>query len=45
LACFVATNCMKRRLHIDDSLDAFAVHGMGGMLGTTLTAASSPQRT
>jgi len=37
LACFYATNYMKRKLHIDDSLDVFPVHGVGGILGTTLT--------
>ena len=37
LACFFATNYMKRTLHIDDSLDVFPVHGVGGMIGTTLT--------
>ena len=28
---------MKRKLHVDDSLDVFPVHGVGGMIGTTLT--------
>ncbi len=37
IACFSATNYMKRVLHIDDSLDVFPVHGVGGILGTTLT--------
>ena len=36
--CFVATNYIKRSLHIDDSLDVFPVHGVGGILGTLLTA-------
>ncbi len=35
--CFFATNWMKRALHVDDSLDVFPVHGVGGMLGTFLT--------
>lgn len=35
--CFVATNYMKRTLHVDDSLDVFPVHGIGGVLGTVLT--------
>lgn len=35
--CFVATNFLKRSLHVDDSLDVFPVHGVGGMLGTLLT--------
>ena len=32
--CFTATNFMKRALNVDDSLDVFPVHGVGGMLGT-----------
>lgn len=36
--CFVATNYIKRSLKIDDSLDVFPVHGVGGILGTLLTA-------
>ena len=35
--CFAATNFMKRTLKIDDSLDVFPVHGVGGALGTILT--------
>jgi Amt family ammonium transporter len=37
VVCFFATNYMKRKLHVDDSLDVFPVHGVGGVLGTTLT--------
>jgi len=37
LLCFTATNYMKRTLHVDDSLDVFPVHGIGGILGTLLT--------
>ncbi len=33
-ACFAATNYLKRVLKIDDSLDVFPVHGVGGVLGT-----------
>jgi Amt family ammonium transporter len=29
---------MKRVLHIDDSLDVFPVHGIGGIIGTILVA-------
>jgi Amt family ammonium transporter len=36
LVCFSATNYIKRVLHIDDSLDVFPVHGVGGILGTLL---------
>jgi Amt family ammonium transporter len=28
---------MKRALGVDDSLDVFPVHGVGGIMGTTLT--------
>ena len=34
IACFSATSFMKRALRVDDSLDVFPVHGVGGMLGT-----------
>src|SRR6185295_225626 len=37
LVCFFATNYMKRALNVDDSLDVFPVHGVGGLLGTLLT--------
>jgi Amt family ammonium transporter len=37
VACFFATNFMKRSLNVDDSLDVFPVHGVGGLLGTLLT--------
>lgn len=35
--CFFATQILKRRLHIDDSLDVSPVHGVGGVAGTLLT--------
>ena len=34
--CFSATQYLKRVLKIDDSLDVFPVHGVGGILGTLL---------
>jgi ammonium transporter, Amt family len=37
ILCFWATHIMKRVLYIDDSLDVFSVHGVGGMTGTLLT--------
>ena len=37
LVCFFATNYMKRALNVDDSLDVFPVHGVGGLMGTLLT--------
>jgi Amt family ammonium transporter len=36
--CFVATGFIKNRLKIDDSLDVFAVHGVGGILDSLLVA-------
>ncbi len=44
IVCFYATQCIKRVLKIDDSLDVFPVHGIGGITGSLLTgvfAASS----
>jgi Amt family ammonium transporter len=38
LVCFNATSFMKQKLQIDDSLDVFPVHGVGGALGTLLAA-------
>jgi Amt family ammonium transporter len=37
--CYFAVDLIKHRLKIDDSLDVFAVHGVGGILGTLLVAA------
>ena len=36
--CFVATNVMNLKLKIDDSLDVFPVHAVGGCIGMMLTA-------
>jgi Amt family ammonium transporter len=44
IVCFYATQYVKRTLKIDDSLDVFPVHGIGGITGSLLTgvfAASS----
>ena len=38
IVCFLATQFVKRKLGIDDSLDVFPVHGVGGFLGLLLTA-------
>ena len=35
--CYEATQYVKKVLKIDDSLDVFPVHGIGGILGTVLT--------
>jgi Amt family ammonium transporter len=39
--CFSATQYLKRVLQIDDSLDVFPVHGVGGMMGTLLAGVFS----
>ena len=36
-ACFWATFLLKRRFEVDDSLDVFSVHGIGGTVGALLT--------
>jgi Amt family ammonium transporter len=36
MACFFSVQLIKQTLKIDDSLDVFAVHGVGGMLGSIL---------
>jgi Amt family ammonium transporter len=38
LVCYYAIQLIKVKLRIDDSLDVFAVHGVGGMLGSILLA-------
>ncbi len=37
IVCFFATQFVKRKLIIDDSLDVFPVHGIGGITGSLLT--------
>jgi ammonium transporter, Amt family len=37
VVCFMATQFLKRTLHIDDSLDVSPVHGVGGVVGSVLT--------
>jgi ammonium transporter, Amt family len=41
VVCFFATQLIKRKLKIDDSLDVFPVHGVGGFTGLVLTAVFS----
>ena len=36
VVCYYATTYLKQNLKIDDSLDVFPVHGVGGMVGTFL---------
>ena len=37
IVCFFAATTMKRAFGYDDSLDAFGVHGVGGIIGAMLT--------
>jgi Amt family ammonium transporter len=39
--CFYATQYVKRVLVVDDSLDVFPVHGVGGIVGSLLTGVFS----
>ena len=36
VVCYGAIQLVKLRMHIDDSLDVFAVHGVGGIIGSIL---------
>lgn len=38
ITCYWGATWLKRRLRADDSLDVFGVHGVGGVLGSVLTA-------
>ena len=38
IVCFFAVDYVKHKMKIDDTLDVFAVHGLGGILGTILVA-------
>jgi Amt family ammonium transporter len=38
VVCFFAVDVIKHRWGIDDALDVFAVHGVGGVLGSLLVA-------
>ena len=38
VACYLAVDLIRVRLKIDDSLDVFAVHGVGGIIGSLLVA-------
>ena len=37
LVCYYSLLLLKTKLHVDDSLDVFAVHGMGGIWGALAT--------
>jgi Amt family ammonium transporter len=37
VVCFISATSLKQALGYDDSLDAFGVHGVGGIIGALLT--------
>jgi len=37
VVCFIAATSLKHALGYDDTLDAFGVHGIGGIIGALLT--------
>ncbi len=42
--CYFATNFLKQKLKVDDSLDVFPVHGVGGVLGMLLAGVFCSQQ-
>ena len=42
-ACLWGVNGLKRLIGVDDSLDVFGVHGVGGIVGALLTGVLNPQ--
>jgi Amt family ammonium transporter len=44
VACFFGATTLKRWGGYDDSLDAFGVHGVGGLLGTLLVGVFASDR-
>ena len=38
IVCYFAVGLIKNRFNIDDSMDIFAIHGVGGIVGVLLTA-------
>lgn len=41
LLCLWAVHALKRKLGVDDTLDVFGIHGVGGILGALLTGVFS----
>jgi len=37
LGCYIVINLIKVKLQYNDALDAFGIHGVGGVLGAVLT--------
>ena len=44
LACYWGATGLKRLLRVDDSLDVFGVHGIGGIVGSLLTGLLASKR-
>jgi Amt family ammonium transporter len=44
VVCYWGATGLKQRLHADDSLDVFGVHGIGGLVGALLTGALADSR-
>ncbi len=44
VVCFYAVAIVKSRLKIDDTLDVFAVHGVGGMIGSIMLAVFASEK-
>ena len=44
VVCYFSTQAIKRTFKIDDSLDVFPVHGVGGILGTMLAGVFVAER-
>ena len=38
IICYFSVDLIRSKLKIDDSLDVFAVHGVGGILGTLMVS-------
>ncbi len=45
IVCYTACTAVKHRFGYDDSLDAFGVHGVGGILGAILTGVFATRAT
>ncbi|MCA1935122.1 MAG: ammonium transporter [Asticcacaulis sp.] len=43
IACFFGATALKKAFKYDDTLDAFGVHGVGGLVGAVLTAVFANQ--
>ena len=43
VACYWGANTLKRQVRYDDSLDAFGIHGIGGIVGALLTGVFANQ--